>query len=156
MELTPKQGNFAQRYVETGNASEAYRQAYDIQSEASEWVKVEASKLLKDPNVAITVIELQKEARERHDVTMDKLTIELEEARLQAMDDPKGAAAAVSAIMAKAKLHGLLVDKTNHSRNNMLNGLKHMRSYGPVTVTRTMPTLLNKCQRLNLRHSVMR
>ena len=115
MELTPKQGNFAQRYVETGNASEAYRQAYDIQSEASEWVKVEASKLLKDPNVAITVIELQKEARERHDVTMDKLTIELEEARLQAMDDPKGAAAAVSAIMAKAKLHGLLVDKTNHT-----------------------------------------
>ena len=31
------------------------------------------------------------------------------------MSDPKGASAAVSAIMGKAKLHGLLVDKQDHS-----------------------------------------
>ena len=29
MKLTPKQEKFAQVYVETSNASEAYRQAYD-------------------------------------------------------------------------------------------------------------------------------
>ena len=111
MNLTPKQEAFAQKFVECGNASEAYRHAYDVGEETSEWVKVEASKLLKDPNVALTVIELQIEARERHDVTMDRLTEELEQARLQAMSDPKGAGAAVSAIMAKAKLHGLITDK---------------------------------------------
>ena len=115
MNITPKQEAFAQKYIECGNASEAYRHAYDVGEETSEWVKVEASKLLKDPNVALTVIELQIEARERHDVTMDRVTEELEQARLQAMSDPKGAAAAVSAIMAKAKLHGLLVDKTDHT-----------------------------------------
>ena len=111
MNLTPKQEAFAQKFVECGNGSEAYRHAYDVGEETSEWVKVEASKLLKDPNVALTVIELQIEARERHDVTMDRLTEELEQARLQAMSDPKGAGAAVSAIMAKAKLHGLITDK---------------------------------------------
>lgn len=115
MNLTPKQEAFAQKFVECGNASEAYRHAYDVGEDTSEWVKVEASKLLKDPNIALTVLELQGRARERHDVTIDKLTAELEAARLQAMDDPKGAAAAVSAIMAKAKLHGLLIDKTDHT-----------------------------------------
>jgi hypothetical protein len=44
-------------------------------------------------------------------VSVDSLTQELEEARKLAMSDEKGASAAVSAIMGKAKLHGLLIDK---------------------------------------------
>lgn len=40
-----------------------------------------------------------------------KVSLELEEARLHALKDDKGASAAVSAIMGKAKLHGLLIDK---------------------------------------------
>ncbi len=43
-------------------------------------------------------------------MTVDGLTWELEKARQVAMD-ARNAAAAVQAIMGKAKLHGLLVDK---------------------------------------------
>lgn len=60
--LTPKQAKFAALYVELGNASEAYRQAYDVSEENSEWVKVEACKLLATPNVSLTVEELQQRA----------------------------------------------------------------------------------------------
>jgi len=54
---------------------------------------------------------LQAEHRERHKVTVDGLTWELEKARILAMD-AGDAVAAVQAIMGKAKLHGLLVDRT--------------------------------------------
>ena len=43
MNITPKQEAFAQKYIECGNASEAYRHAYDVGADTSEWVKVEAS-----------------------------------------------------------------------------------------------------------------
>ena len=42
-------------------------------------------------------------------VTLARLTHELEKARLLAMADAKGASAATSAILGKARLHGLLV-----------------------------------------------
>ena len=54
------------------------------------------------------VKELQKEARDLAMVSIGTLTHELEEARAHAMKDEKGASAAVSAIMGKAKLHKLL------------------------------------------------
>jgi hypothetical protein len=44
-------------------------------------------------------------------VTVGQLTDQLEKARQVAMD-ARNAAAAVQAIMGKAKLHGLLVDRT--------------------------------------------
>ena len=61
--------------------------------------------------VAAYVGDLQAEHRERHKVTVDQLTDQLEKARQVAMDN-RNAAAAVQAIMGKAKLHGLLVDRT--------------------------------------------
>jgi phage terminase small subunit len=51
-------------------------------------------------------------------VTVESLTKELDEARLHALKDEKGASAAVAAIMGKAKLHGLLVDKQDHSSSD--------------------------------------
>ena len=33
--MTPKQELFAQAYIETGNASEAYKRAYDTQANAN-------------------------------------------------------------------------------------------------------------------------
>ena len=109
-ELTPKQEKFCQKYIETGNASEAYRQAYDAENMSNEAIKVEACRLLQNPNVSLTVEKWQEEHRDRHRVTVDSLTAELEEARSLALqvDQPS---AAVSATMGKAKLHGHLVDK---------------------------------------------
>ena len=45
--LTPKQNKFAEEYVNTGNASEAYRRAYDVgQDTKLETIAVKASHLL--------------------------------------------------------------------------------------------------------------
>jgi len=44
-------------------------------------------------------------------VSLARLTHELEQARLLAMADAKGASAATSAILGKARLHGLLVER---------------------------------------------
>lgn len=108
-DLTPKQEAFALAYVETGNASEAYRRSYEVGAETKpETVWSEASRLLADPKVSARVKALHEAARDLAMVTVGTLTEELEKARAKAMAEAKGASAAVSAIMGKAKLHKLL------------------------------------------------
>ena len=108
--LTPKESTFARLYVETGNATEAYRQAYDHNGNDATACRG-AHDVLHRPAVETYVRDLQAEHRERHKVTVGQLTDQLEKARQVAMDN-RNAAAAVQAIMGKAKLHGLLVDRT--------------------------------------------
>ena len=107
--LTPKESTFVRLYVETGNATEAYRQAYDHNGNDATACRG-AHDVLHRQTVAAYVRDLQAGHQERHKVTVDGLTWELEKARQVAMDN-RNAAAAVQAIMGKAKLHGLLVDK---------------------------------------------
>ena len=109
--LTPKQEAFAMVYVETGNASEAYRTAYDVDNNTSNnSISVEASKLKNNPKITLRIEELQELAQERHSITVDSLTDELENARLTACEAGQ-ASPMVAATMGKAKLHGLLTDK---------------------------------------------
>ena len=111
MLLTPKQETFAMAYVETGNASEAYRMSYDVSPETTESsISVEASKLKNTPKITLRILELQELAQERHSITIDSLTDELEKARKTAQEAGQ-ASAMVAATMGKAKLHGLLTDK---------------------------------------------
>ncbi len=109
-ELTLKQEQFCQSYIETGNASEAYRRAYNAENMKAETINVKASELLSNGKVAVRVDYLQEQHRKRHNVTVDTLTVELDEA-LKLANDTKNPSAAVSAIVAKAKLHGLLIEK---------------------------------------------
>ena len=110
--MTPKQEQFARLYVETGNASEAYRQAYSTDNMKPETVTNEAYKLLQAPDISAMVDDLKAEARQRHAVTVDDLLHELEQARAAALAAPTPqSSAAVSATMGKAKMLGLLVDK---------------------------------------------
>jgi phage terminase small subunit len=108
--LTPKQEAFARAYVETGNASEAYRHAYAAGKMSTHAVEVEASKLLANPEVTLRVSGLQSEHAARHDITVDSITAMLKADRelARSLDQPS---AAVSATMGLAKLHGLVVDK---------------------------------------------
>ena len=114
MALTAKQEAFCLAYVQTGNASEAYRTAYAAENMKPETIWREAHVLASNPNVSTRVIELQAMASERALVTVLSLTHELEEARALAMQEAMPSAA-VSASMGKAKLHGLLVDKAEHT-----------------------------------------
>lgn len=108
MSITQKQENFCVAFLETGNASEAYRRAYNAEKMKTESINVNACKLLADAKVAQRVAELKREHRERHMITVDTLIAELEEARLAALSaETPQTSAAVSATMGKAKLVGL-------------------------------------------------
>ena len=110
IKLTPKQEKFCQVYIETGNASEAYRQAYNTEKMKPESVNSKGYQLLQQVKITARVDELRAEHKKRHEITVDTLVAELEEARKLAFETDK-AAAAVSATMGKAKLLGLVVEK---------------------------------------------
>jgi hypothetical protein len=109
-QLTPKERDFALAYIETGSAAKAYRQVYDHNGNDATARRCGHAVLHRSKVVAL-ITDLQTNHRERHKVTVDGLTWELDKARTLAMDSGN-AAAAVQAIMGKAKLHGLLVDRT--------------------------------------------
>ncbi len=74
MKLTPKQEAFVNKYMECGNASEAYRFAYDVGEDTkTNSIKVNASKLLADTNIALTISNLQKELALKHEYTRDRM-----------------------------------------------------------------------------------
>lgn len=63
MSLTPKQEAFCLAYLETGNASEAYRRAYSAQNMKPESVAVAASRALSNAKVALRVSELRERSQ---------------------------------------------------------------------------------------------
>lgn len=103
--LTPRQEAFARKFVETGNATSAYREAFGSKGKDTT-VATDASRTLKLPIVAAYVAELRAAVRTDHDVTLASLLTELEEAR-QMGNKTGNASAMVAATMAKAKLSGL-------------------------------------------------
>lgn len=110
-DLTPKQEIFCLRYIETGNATEAYRLSYDAENMADKTIWEEASRLKADPKVSARLEQLQSLHRQRHMVTVDSITAELDELKRDAHAE-KQFSPAITAVMGKAKIHGLLVDKS--------------------------------------------
>lgn len=132
--MTPKQEQFARLYVETGNASEAYRQAYNTDNMKPETVTNEAYKLLQAPDISAMVDDLKAEARQRHAVTVDDLLHELEQARAAALTaSTPQSSAAVSATMGKAKMLGLLVDKAEIKAETEISQVKQEERKCPLS-----------------------
>ena len=109
-ELTPKQEKFAQKYIELGNASEAYRQSYDADNMKPVTIRRKAAELLENGKVAACVRALRDGLQKRHEVTVDSITQELVEDREFARQINQ-ASAAIAATLGKAKLHGLITEK---------------------------------------------
>lgn len=111
--LDPVREQFAQVYHATGNASQAFRTA---KPKSMNWkpnvVNSKASTMLAEGKVQERLRELRGEAAEKHEVTIDSLTKMAKDAYDLAMkDDVQAPAAAISAVLAIGKLHGLIVDK---------------------------------------------
>ncbi len=106
-------------YIETGNASEAYRQAYNCENMKEASINVNACKLLTDAKIAPRIKELKSGHVKRHELTIDDLVKQLEETRQVALtlENPQ-CSAAISATMGTAKLLGLIVDKNEHTGAN--------------------------------------
>lgn len=70
-DLTPKQEGFCQAYIETGNASEAYRRHYDCEKMKDATVNRAAKQLLDNYKIATRIKELKALNLARHKVTVD-------------------------------------------------------------------------------------
>lgn len=110
--MTPKQEKFCALYLELGNASEAYRQAYDAAKMKPESVNRKAFELFNHVKITARLEQLREQHAERHEMTIDKIRDMLLEDRefARKMTTP---AAAVSATMGLAKLYGHLTDKVD-------------------------------------------
>lgn len=79
--LTQKQEAFCLAFIETGNASEAYRRAYRGKKMAEKTVHESASRLLADRKVTARVAELRKMAADKAVLTLEKHLEKLAELR---------------------------------------------------------------------------
>jgi phage terminase small subunit len=110
VKLTVKQEGFCQSYIETGNATEAYRLNYNTANMKPNTVEKKACELKKNGKVRGRLAELQKHHQERHNITVDSIT----NMYLNDREDARTAkqyATAVAATTGLAKLHGLVVEK---------------------------------------------
>ena len=120
--LTIKQENFCMKYVELGNASEAYKSAYNAENASDKTINEKASRLLKKGKVGTRLAELKAEHKKRHEITVDLIIERLEEARNLGLTN-KQASAAVQAAMGQAKVAGLLVDKHEVEGGTIFGGI---------------------------------
>lgn len=99
---------FAQNLAKGMTADEAHTKAGYTPNRRN------AARLKTNEDIMKRIAELQGKAAERTIVTVESLTNELEEARQLATANNQGSAA-VAAVMGKAKLHGHLIEKRQHS-----------------------------------------
>jgi len=110
VKLTPKQQKFCYKYIETGNASKAYRQSYDAENMKSATINRKAKELLDNGKIAARIEILQAVHQERHNITIDTLTSNMIENReiAKGLGKPE---TMQSADMGMAKIHGYITDK---------------------------------------------
>ena len=106
MKLTPKQEGFCMSYIETGNASEAYRLHYNAEKMKPDSVNRLAHELLHNIKITSRIKELRSLVTEKYICTAESLAKELDEDRELARDLGQPGAA-VAAVNAKARLFGL-------------------------------------------------
>ena len=109
--LTLKQHKFCLKYVESGNASLAYREVYDCSGSKPSTVSRKAKELLDNGKITATINELSNMHQQRHQITIDSFSNQLDEDRDFARQNGHSAAT-VSATMGKARLFGLLRDRS--------------------------------------------
>lgn len=109
MKLTPKQELFCQAYVKLGNASDAYRAAYNCENSKPSTIHRCAHDLLKRPHVAARIAELNQQALERTEVTAEAIVRRAWEIANEDKGDRVGALALL------AKRHREFSEKQEHS-----------------------------------------
>ena len=67
-ELTPKEQKFAELCVTLGNQTEAYRQAFKPTKKDAEWLRINASQLANQTNIALTIQKLKGEVSVQHGI----------------------------------------------------------------------------------------
>lgn len=109
---TPKQEAFLQAYLATGNGYQAYCSAYNAESMTRQSIEKEVKKLLAHPLIAPRIEQSREKLAEKTETTLETIAAQLDEAYEAAKSDPKGHTGMVAAAMGKAKLFGLIINKS--------------------------------------------
>ena len=115
--LTHKQEMFCLAYIETGNASEAYRRAYDSSKMKPESVYESASRLLADVKITARLAQLRAPVRDRAQITLESHLERLNHLSLMA-EQAEQYSAAIKAEESRGKVAGLYVEKIDHSSSD--------------------------------------
>jgi phage terminase small subunit len=108
--LTPKQESFCLAYLETGNASEAYRRAYNTAKMKPESVNRLAKAAVDNVKIASRLAELRKPAVEAAQITLQSHLRDLQDLRDKAATAEQYAAA-ITAETNRGKAAGLYTEK---------------------------------------------
>lgn len=131
MGLTPKQEMLARRYVECGNASEAYRFAYDTANMKIETIQRKAHDVVHNGKVAARIRELQDAQLAQVDVSAsDIVRVAWEIARSE--DASHGSR--VSALALLAKRHHEFSDKHEISSDVRLQAMQAVANMDEATL----------------------
>lgn len=114
--LTPKQENFCLAYLETGNASEAYRRSYNASRMKPEAVSVAAFRLTENAKITLRLAELRKPAVQRAQITLEGHLRDLMTLR-NAAAEREQYSAAITAEVNRGKAAGIYVDKVDLTGN---------------------------------------
>ena len=117
--LTPKQEAFCLAYVGGLNASDSYRKCYNAGGMTPKSINEKSCELLASVKVASRVDALREMMATRSLVTMESLTKEIEEAYEMAKET-RQASVMIQASIAKAKLHGMVVEKVESKTNYVI------------------------------------
>lgn len=103
--LTLKQETFCLAYMETGNASEAYRRSYSAEKMKPATINRKANDLISDGKITARLDELRKPAIERAQVTLEGHLNDLKSLR-DAAAKAEQFSAAISAEVSRGKASG--------------------------------------------------
>ncbi len=128
--LSPKQKAFVRFYIETANASEAYRRAYNAGNMGANAIHVAACKLLKHPKVTIMKQALDEKANLETLLTLEQHMSELKTLREMAKTNGQ-MSAAIKAEELRGKLRRFYVEQVEHGTAHEFDGMSidELRAY---------------------------
>lgn len=116
MKLTAKQEAFCLAYIETNNASEAYRRSYNAGKMKTETINKRSSELMQNGAITGRVEQLREQVRERAQITLESHLERLNHLSLMA-EQAEQYSAAIKAEESRGKVAGLYVEKIDHTTN---------------------------------------
>ena len=141
-DLTIKQDKFCRAYIgpAEGNASEAYRTAYNTQNCSMSTVNRNAKALLDDSKIAARVDQLKAEQANQNAITIEEITAGLRRAAESAAAAGHESAA-TQALLGLAKLGGLLVEKRQVSVDDARDHLDAVADLANVPTAPIVPIM---------------
>jgi phage terminase small subunit len=128
--LTPKQEAFVHAYLETSNATEAYRRAYDAKKMSENALNVEAHRVLNHPKVTLRLRVLQERTAAKVTLTRSWVLEQLMDnvTKAKQADDYNASNKALELLGKTDEIGGMFIERQNVQSDN-----RHHHSAEPVS-----------------------